>query len=662
MDTAQNTVRMIPCDSNQGSTDGPPLPELPDQFETRIEANIVQKNYSMELTEYYDYTNNMGATIFHRRDKEYRSIMTFQNLERKLIFRNNTCLVMNLTDSKVNIFNFTVDATGGHVKGVKDILYFGKQFGETYIGGDEIVRGIAVDHWQSCLKWGDLNGSFLLDYYFSKESFNTTSGAKQVPIRAIVNGTGVGLRHSNGSLHQFYHIYEFFSFQPGPIRDTSVFQVPAGVFCNGSVANKPMPKLPDQFTTGVEMTHNRENMGVDETTEQFFFDFPSKLLRNDISRPMSRGDYMRYGNKPLTFIYDFNSSLLYAIDKWEKNCSVRGLNVTLDQQDMELNMTMKRANGLFNFMEREFVYQGKKKWRGVPAESWATFKNSTSHLQEIFFVDSSSVMEFPPNIPPRSGGQGQPPNTGGRRPPTNTGGNRPPTNTGGDRPSGLSSPPQVPQVIIGILNRFSNQNENSTTRLHFFGFEPGHLEANAFDVSACYETGHHYTYMSLRTEGNYQRDVSVNHGVFYAAVRAAIARGAGVSSTRVASLIVEDYNSGSEIKVYFKLLDRLKVKGVTYGRRLDSAKSSLRKAVDAGLNFDVQFPTIERNFATKNGSLTEVSSSAMTVGQSDIGRYSPGSMAGLGIGMLIVGAILGLLGAYVIYKRIDTSVPYKVTD
>ena len=38
--------------------------------------------------------------------------------------------------------------------------------------------------------------------------------------------------------------------------------------------------------------------------------------------------------------------------------------------------------------------------------------------------------------------------------------------------------------------------------------------------------------------GNYQRDVSVNHGVFYAAVRAAIARGAGVSSTRVTSLLV----------------------------------------------------------------------------------------------------------------------------
>ena len=52
------------------------------------------------------------------------------------------------------------------------------------------------------------------------------------------------------------------------------------------------------------------------------------------------------------------SGLVYTIDKWEKNCSVRGLNATLDQ-DVETNMTMKRASGLFSFMEGEFVYQGK---------------------------------------------------------------------------------------------------------------------------------------------------------------------------------------------------------------------------------------------------------------------------------------------------------------
>ena len=52
---------------------------------------------------------------------------------------DNTCHVTNLTDSRFNIFNFTVGADGGHVKGVKDIFKFGSEFGENYIGGDERV-------------------------------------------------------------------------------------------------------------------------------------------------------------------------------------------------------------------------------------------------------------------------------------------------------------------------------------------------------------------------------------------------------------------------------------------------------------------------------------------------------------------------------------------
>ena len=41
--TVRGQGRFIPCDSNQGNNAGDPaLPDLPEQFETRIEANIVQ--------------------------------------------------------------------------------------------------------------------------------------------------------------------------------------------------------------------------------------------------------------------------------------------------------------------------------------------------------------------------------------------------------------------------------------------------------------------------------------------------------------------------------------------------------------------------------------------------------------------------------------------
>ena len=55
------------------------------------------------------------------------------------LFTDNTCHVTNLTDGRFNIFNFTIDASGGHVKGVKDIFKFGSTFGEKHISGDERV-------------------------------------------------------------------------------------------------------------------------------------------------------------------------------------------------------------------------------------------------------------------------------------------------------------------------------------------------------------------------------------------------------------------------------------------------------------------------------------------------------------------------------------------
>ena len=47
--------------------------------------------------------------------------------------------------------------------------------------------------------------------------------------------------------------------------------MPVGVFCNGSVIQKEMPKLPDQFTTGMEVTHLHSIGDVstsDKSTEQ----------------------------------------------------------------------------------------------------------------------------------------------------------------------------------------------------------------------------------------------------------------------------------------------------------------------------------------------------------------------------------------------------------
>lgn len=56
--------------------------------------------------------------------------------------------------------------------------------------GEEVVRGIMCDRWQSCIYNEQGGDTFLLDYYFSKPGYKMANGASQVPVRAVLNGSG----------------------------------------------------------------------------------------------------------------------------------------------------------------------------------------------------------------------------------------------------------------------------------------------------------------------------------------------------------------------------------------------------------------------------------------------------------------------------------------
>lgn len=56
-------------------TTGKKLPDLPDQFQTHIEHNFKSgiNNYTIELDEYYDFTNDRGSVVVYENNKlEYR--------------------------------------------------------------------------------------------------------------------------------------------------------------------------------------------------------------------------------------------------------------------------------------------------------------------------------------------------------------------------------------------------------------------------------------------------------------------------------------------------------------------------------------------------------------------------------------------------------------
>ena len=111
--------------------------------------------------------------------------------------------------------------------------------------------------------------SYNLDYFFSVPGWGTTwKMLNSTVIRAVINGTSLNFQWNNGTIvvlnstHDFYHVYDFFNFQPGP-PDPTNFQLPEGFYCAGlKGANKTFPKLPQVFSMEFEALSRRTNYTV----------------------------------------------------------------------------------------------------------------------------------------------------------------------------------------------------------------------------------------------------------------------------------------------------------------------------------------------------------------------------------------------------------------
>ncbi|XP_060595306.1 uncharacterized protein LOC132749526 [Ruditapes philippinarum] len=209
-----------------------------------------------------------------------------------------------------------------------------------------------------------------------------------------------------------------------------------------------------------------------------------------------------------------------------------------------------------------------------------------------------------------------------------------------------------------------------STYEHMYGFSNGHPDPDVFDVSQCFAMDYHSTYLAVDITGREIDEVLKFHQKeFISEVRQTIASAAKVSVTRVASIKWEEgkFNRNTRLIVTFQLFDN-KLTGleesVYTGPSLSEAISNLQNAINSGTHimFDVVLGTSHTaRLGILEGSLYEVYTTKATVTSASTRKYGAGAMAGLGIGMLVIGALLGLLAAYIIYRRFNTEIPYKVT-
>ena len=127
------------CFGKSSIYDNPPkLPTLPDAFQANVQANIMKKNYSMEITEFYDRRSNFGAIRATRNGHTVHTIWNYNNDEEIIINeKRRSCLASRISSSRRPAFGPCMPNGNGscaHIESVAELFRFGAKYNETYMG------------------------------------------------------------------------------------------------------------------------------------------------------------------------------------------------------------------------------------------------------------------------------------------------------------------------------------------------------------------------------------------------------------------------------------------------------------------------------------------------------------------------------------------------
>lgn len=252
---------LIVCDPSNYSEPGEPIPTLPTQFSTTIEANIVGRSSEIVVREYFDEIGNRGRLELSTNGSYGYAVFDYDLKEIFLLPDFHTgeeCVVREIAQSQrgpiLNFFGFSVRNGSVHIGTVSDLFLLTNSSPIKYIG-NESVRGVPCNHWQSCFAPNTSSSSYTIDYYFSRTDTNWTSayGDDPVPVQITLNGINEEGNESAPTFRKVSNIYSFVAFNAGPdsVPD-NMFRLPTGIRCKGRIPGQKLPLLPNHFSAYFE--------------------------------------------------------------------------------------------------------------------------------------------------------------------------------------------------------------------------------------------------------------------------------------------------------------------------------------------------------------------------------------------------------------------------
>ncbi|KAH3695076.1 uncharacterized protein LOC127861585 isoform X2 [Dreissena polymorpha] len=483
----------------------PPMPTFPDEFQVRVEANIIEKNMTIVGEEFYDKGNNRAALRTITNNSEDYMIFDYNN-DQLIYDVNGVCYATDLKyDDNQLLFGMQMTGAGiPHIYNTAQTLHFAAANGLTYMGR-QVIRGILCDWWRSCMYWDILASNFTLDYFFTAQdtSFTWTEPDNEnvVPIRAEIQGTQYIPQINGANSKNFHHIYEYFDFRNAIWAPDDKFWPPRGVQCSGRKDPKPVPQLTSQYSYREEIVDSI-NSAVSQA--DIYYDFSYQLVRFDY-RPSSAG-YPYYTTNPVTEIHDYNTGIAYAIDKTQGNCSM--IPIQNASFDASVNVTgtssgfyirMKSPSQLFYLDNTTYSYEGQRTVRGMLCDVYISKRtdftlpyipwNFTSTF-EFYFLSNSWTQQ---------------------------------NNIG--KTAILQNTPV--QLVISTPDSVAYQ-----ATYNIYNWVPEDPSFNRFDVTSCYDTNSQQSFI-LEWPGSWDSSIAQYQNQFVRAVTQTIVRLAHVNPIRV---------------------------------------------------------------------------------------------------------------------------------
>ncbi|XP_003386281.2 PREDICTED: uncharacterized protein LOC100639693 isoform X3 [Amphimedon queenslandica] len=239
----------------------------------------------------------------------------------------------------------------------------------TYMG-IRFARGIPCHHWWTCTNRE--NASFTLEYYFTDSDLWTApypqdDGYGYVPVLVELHGNITD--RMTGEERMTHHHYNILDFRSGSnaVPD-SAFNVPFDLVCKGRLPGQPLPQFPNVFSLNAETVFNGS-----ASTYQEYYDYSHLLFRID-------GYASTDGIGPFSVVHDFQIGIQYFLPQANGTCRVQPLNennTAFDSiRDNSGHFYLRNVSSLFLLgSPDQFVYEGVTTIRGMMVDVWQSYRD-----------------------------------------------------------------------------------------------------------------------------------------------------------------------------------------------------------------------------------------------------------------------------------------------